>query len=130
MKFMILLVAVCGVGLMIWLVRKPYVRNEAHDAVEYYRRWSAYHTPIALSDKITKEEADALAVAGYAYLIGYFDVDGKLTRVVKMLRGSVFFDDVYVYYASGKLKSSKVTNSDGVVIVREYDETRGKGFFW
>jgi hypothetical protein len=40
--------------------------------------------------KITKEEADAVAAEGSAYLIGYFDADGKLLRVVKMLRIPLF----------------------------------------
>jgi hypothetical protein len=130
MKILILLVAAVGVGLMIWLPQRLHARKETHDAVEYYRQWGAYQDPIRLYDKITREEADALAAAGSAYLIGYFDADGKRMRVVKMLRGSIFFDQVYAYYASGKLKGVKTTNSDGTVIVREYSESDRAGFFW
>lgn len=34
---------------------------------------------------------------GYAYMIGYFDDDGRLVRDVKMLRGEVFFEHLYTY---------------------------------
>lgn len=48
--------------------------------------------------RITKEEADAFHAEGSVYLIAHFDPDGNLVRVVKMLKGSVFFDYEYTYY--------------------------------
>jgi hypothetical protein len=75
-------------------------------------------------------EAYAIAASGSPYLIGYFDADGNLTRVVKMLRGAVFFDFVYVYYPNGKVKRVEATNTRGEVTVREYDGSRRPGFFW
>jgi hypothetical protein len=51
-----------------------------------------------------------------------------------MLRGSVFFDFEYAYYPNGRRKSAKVTNAEGVVIVREYDQAGrgrpGNPLFW
>lgn len=77
-------------------------------------------------DEITKEKAEAQAAAGYANYICHFDADGKLTRVIKMLRGEVSFDLVYTYCPKGKLKTSMETRN-GQAIVQEYDEhSRGQ----
>jgi Family of unknown function (DUF6156) len=129
----LLVVVVIGLALLIaWTVRGW--GNRKHDPIEYYRGWGGYTHPIALQNRITKEEAEAIAAQGSAYLIGHFDADGRLTRVVKMLRGSVFFDFVYEYHPNGKRKTATVTNADGVVTVRHYDK-RGRGLpdnplFW
>jgi hypothetical protein len=48
-----------------------------------------------LDKKITREEAEAVAARDGAYLIGYFNADGKLVCAVKMHRGAVFFDFEY-----------------------------------
>jgi hypothetical protein len=98
--------------------------------VEYYGTWDGYRLPLQLSKQITKDEAEARAARGSAYLIGYFDADGRLLRDVKMYRGSVFFEHVYSYYPSGKLKSIKVTNAQGAVTVRELDESDLPTFKW
>jgi hypothetical protein len=121
---LILLIVVGGAGLAVLIARllRPNVR---HDPVEYYRGWSGYRHPIHLDNKVTKEEAEAIGAAGAAYLIGYFDAEGKLTRVVKMLRGAVFFEYLYTYHPNGKRRSAEVTRN-GCVTVLEYD-TRGRG---
>jgi hypothetical protein len=121
-----------GVKRTRYIVRSPQKRH--HDPIEYYRGWGGYSHPIALQNKITKEAAEAIAAEGSAYLIGHFGADGKLTRVVKMLRGSVFFDFVYEYHPNGKRKTATVTNAKGIISVRHYDK-RGRGLpgnplFW
>ena len=122
-----MLIVVVGVGLVLLFVQSVQERaNRKHDPIEYYGGWGGYSHPIILKNKRTKEAADAAAATGSAYLICYFDADGKLTHVVKMLRGSVFFDFAYSYHPNGKLESAKVTNADGVVSVWEYDES-GRG---
>jgi hypothetical protein len=120
------LLVVIGVWLAAVFVRSVQKAYEKHDPIEYYGGWGGYRHPIVLQHKITKAEADAVAAKGYAYVIGYFDADGKLVRVVKMLRGEVFFEFVYAYYPSRKLRSATVTASDGRVTVLEYD-TGGRG---
>jgi hypothetical protein len=75
-------------------------------------------------------EAEAIAARGNAYLIGYFDDENRLICDVKMYRGAVFFEHVYTYYPSGKLRQVKATNPKGVETVREYRESDGAGFFW
>ena len=90
-------------------------RRRRHAPIEFYLGWDGYQHPISLHKRITREEAEAVAAEGHAYLIGHFDSDGRLRRVVKMLRGSVFFDFEYTYYPNGTRKSAKVTNAKGVV---------------
>jgi hypothetical protein len=99
--------------------------GETHDPVEYFSRWSGYSHPIHLRRKISEEQAQALAAAGNAHVIGYFDAGGKLTRVVKMLRGAVFFEFTYSYHPNGKLAQARITDADGRVSVLDYDE-RGR----
>lgn len=125
MKIVLLavLTVLAGIGLVALILRWARA-NRHHDPIEYYRGWSSYRLPIVPVDKITKEEAEAQAAAGYTYYICRFDADEKLTRVIKMLRGAVSFDLVYTYRPNGKLKASTETR-DGKAIVQEYDE-RGR----
>src|SRR5215831_3622550 len=132
MGTLIAVVAVLGLALLIvWVKRK---RKRKHDPIEYYLGWGGYSHPIGLQSRVSKQKADDVAAQGGAYLIGYYDSDGRLVRAVKILRGAVFFDFEYTYHANGKRKSAKVTNAKGVVSLREYDE-RGRGLsgdpsFW
>jgi hypothetical protein len=131
MKTLIVLIAMAAAGLAALIVRQARARaRRKHDPIEYYRGWNGYRHPIHLENRITKEEADAVAASGSAHLIGYFDADGKPVRVVKMLRGAVFFEFVYAYHPGGKLKSVKATNPRGDVTVREYGKSGHAGFFW
>jgi hypothetical protein len=114
------------VGLIIW--RRA--QHRKHDPIEYFSGWNGYGLPIRLTNRITKEEADAIAARGNACTIGYFDDAGRLVRDVKMLRGAVFFEHLYDYYPSGKLRRVSVTNPKGVVTRREYPEGARPTFFW
>lgn len=134
MKTLIILIVVFGVGLAWPIMRLVRAQNQHHDPIEYYLGWGGYRHPITLEHKITKEQADAVAARGSAYLIGYFNAGGNLVRAVKMYRGAVFFDFEYAYYPNGKRKSAKVTNAEGKVTLREYDESGrgrpGNPLFW
>ena len=127
MKILVLLTAALAVALVMAIVRS-YSTGAArrHDPVEYYRGWGGYAHPIRLQTKINREEADAVAAGGGAFLIGHFDARGRLTRVVKRLRGATFFDFTYEYHDNGKLKAATIANADGVTTLRRYDE-RGRG---
>jgi hypothetical protein len=134
MKALIISVIVVGIGLALLVCSARRSARQKHDPTEYFRGWRGYRHPIILENKITKEEAEAIASKGSAYLIGHFDGDGRLRRVVKMLRGSVFFEFVYEYHPNGNRKSATVTNAKGMVTERHYDE-RGRGLpgnplFW
>jgi len=128
MKTLILLVLMVGAGVAGWSIWRGSERK--HDPVEYFSGWDGYGLPIRLTGRITKDEADAIAARGNAYMIGYFDADNRLVREVKMLRGEVFFEHVYEYYPSGRLRRVKATNPKGVETVREYRQTDRAGFFW
>ena len=119
MTFWILLLTLGGLvalarRLVLALARKD------HDPVEYYRGWRGYRHPIKLENQITSQQADAITADGAAYLIGYYSDDGKLTRVVKFLRGEFFFEYLYSYHPNGRLKSARITRS-GRVRLLEYD---------
>jgi hypothetical protein len=115
MKLSILLIA------LILAVRFLQVRlKRKHNPVEYYMGWGGYRHPIGLQHRITREEADALTAKGPAYLIGYFDGDGRPMRAVKLYRGEFFFEYLYDYHPNGRLKSASVTRG-GRVTVLEYD---------
>jgi hypothetical protein len=128
MKILILLLVLLGVGCAGWIAWQRAPRK--HDPVEYFSGWDGYGLPIRLSGRITKDEADAIAARGNAYLIGYFDAGNRLVRDVKMLRGEIFFEHVYEYYPSGRLRRVKATNPKGVETVREYRQTNRAGSFW
>jgi hypothetical protein len=108
-----------------------HVPNRQHDQIHYYRGFAGYNHPVTLTARITKDEADALAAKGAAYLVGNFDSGGKLLHVVKYLNHDVFFDFAYSYYPNGKIKSA-VVMGNGRTTVFEYD-TGGRqspGGFW
>jgi hypothetical protein len=129
MKTLILLVAMLGAGFAGWAMWRR-SRQRKHDPVEYFSGWDGYGLPIRLTGRITKDEADAIAAQGNAYLIGYFDGDNRLVRDVKMLRGEVFFEHVYDYHPNGRLRRVKSSSPKGVATVREYRQSDRAGFFW
>ena len=125
MKTLIVLLAAIGILYVGWTLWQP-VHERQHDRIEYFAGWDGYTLPIRLTGLITKAEAEAPAARGYPYMIAYFDDENRLVRDVKMLNGEVFFEHLYTYYPSGKLRRVTVTNGDGVVKTHEYQE----GFFW
>ncbi len=125
MKILIILLVIAGIAAALLYARSAFTRDVKHEPMEYYSGWGGYSDPITLQNKITKEEAEATAARGNAYLIGYFSADDRAERIVKMYRGKVFFESLYTYYPSGRLKRSQITNPDGVVTVKDYDE-RGR----
>jgi hypothetical protein len=134
MKTPILIVtAVVAVAVLLFTARLGQHRAEQrrpHDPVEYYESWGGYGVPIHLVRRITKEQAEAQAARGYAYMIGYFDSDGRLVRDVKMYRGAVFFSHDYTYYPSGSIQRVKVTDPDGAETVSEFKDGTWPGLFW
>ena len=128
MKTLILLVLMIGAGFAGWIIWQR--RPRKHDPVEYFGGWDGYGLPIRLTGRITKDEAEAIAARGNAYMIGYFDADNRQIRDIKMLRGEVFFQHDYDYYPNGRLRRVKATHPKGVVTVREYRQSDRPGFFW
>jgi hypothetical protein len=125
MKILILLIVAVGLVVAALLVRATLLTaSRKHDPIEYYRGWGGYWHPIGLQNKMTKEEADAFAATGAVYLVGYYDADGKLIRVVKFLRGEVCFEFLYTYHRNGRIKSATLKR-DGRDTLLEYDE-RGR----
>jgi hypothetical protein len=124
MKIPILLMILSATGLLVLAAVWLYIPMR-HDPVEYYASWGGYGHPIGLSRKITRGEAYAQAVRGYAYLIAHFDADNRLARVDKINQGELFFRFEYSYHPNGRLKLTKALRYDGRAIEFEYD-TRGR----
>ena len=132
--FLIVLAVFFGVVIALWIayrIRRAWKKRN-HEPIEYYLGWGGYVHPIGLSHRITREKADTLHAEGSVYLIAHFDPEGNLMRVVKMLKGSVFFDYEYTYYPNGRIKTSKISRG-GRVTLSEYDKrgwrTSGKTAF-
>jgi hypothetical protein len=119
MTLSVLLMASAGLVLAAQALRFVRARWK-HDPIEYYMGWCSTRHPVTLQDRITKEDAKALATKGAAYLIGYYADDGRLIRVVKLDRGEFFFEYRYNYYPNGRLKRVRVTRG-GCVTVLDYD---------
>ncbi|MEO8317346.1 MAG: DUF6156 family protein [Bradyrhizobium sp.] len=119
-KTLILPVLMLRAGLAGWGAWQRMPRK--HDPVEYFAGWDGYGLPIRLTTesprKRWKRSPRAETPIGSA-----FDDDNRLVRDVKMLRGEVFFEHVYTYYPSGKLRRVKATNPKGVEMEREYRES-------
>ena len=129
MTMLFLLVAVLAAGFAARPLWRRF-RARRHDPVEYFGSWDGYGLPLRLVGRISKEEAEARAIRGSAYLVGYFDADNRLVRDVKMLRGQVFFEHHYSYYPSGRLRHMTVTNARGEVLERDYREADSPAFVW
>jgi hypothetical protein len=119
MTLSVLLMALAGLVLAALAVRFARARWK-HDPVEYYVGWDGDRHPITPLDRITREDAKALAAKGAAYLIGYYADDSRLTRVVKLDRGEFVCEYRYNYYPNGRLKRVRVTRG-GCVTVLDYD---------
>lgn len=125
----LIVIAVIAVGALLAAARIGQRRAEQrrpHDPIEYYGSWDGYGLPIHPTNRITKEEAEARAARGSAYLIGHFDKQDRLIRAVKMLRGSVFFDQEYFYDLGGRVTRIRTTNPDGVTSVADYPDGVGR----
>lgn len=124
MNILISLIVIIGTMVAALHFRSTLRRMKRKHAIEYYLGWGGYWHPIGLQNRITKEEADAYAARGAVYLIGYYDANGRLMRVVKYLRGAVFFEYLYTYHPNGKLQSARVMRG-GRDTLLEYDK-RGR----
>ncbi len=103
--------------LAVYLPVRKARRARPRDPIEYYRSFTGYQfqLPLHLSEKITKEEAEALAAAGHSYYVGHYSPGGSLIKAVKMLNGKMNFEHAYLYSSSGRLMSAAITRTDGTV---------------
>src|SRR5579883_1186198 len=75
-----------------------------HDPVEYYRTFTGYNLSLRLRGRMTREETESSAAAGFAYYITSYSPGGTLTKVVKMFRGAMLYEQSYEYDANRRLK--------------------------
>jgi hypothetical protein len=91
-------------------------------SIQYFASFSGYRHPLKLINKITEQEAKKHA-GDAAYYMGYFDVNDKLVKIIKMFHGAVIFQHSYSYYPNGKLRRVESTNEYGKVNTEEFDES-------
>lgn len=103
--------------LALYLPLRKVLRARPRDPVEYYRGFTGYRfqLPLRLSERITQEEAEALAAAGHSYYVAHYGPDGRLLKAVKMLNGKLNFEHAYLYSSSGRLMSAAIARADGTV---------------
>jgi hypothetical protein len=63
---------------------------------------------IVATRRITKQKADEMHAAGEVYMLGEYNENGQLRRVVKYLRGEVFFEYNYSYHDNGMIRTARV----------------------
>jgi hypothetical protein len=95
-------------------------QQKNHDPVEYYRTFTGYDLPLRLRGRMTREEAESSAAAGFAYYIASYSPEGTLTKVVKMFRGAMLYEQSYEYDANRRLKRVTTRHADARVDVRDY----------
>ena len=126
MPLPVLLFALAAIVLTILATRFALAHTHRHhEPIEFYMGWGGYWHPIGLGHRISPEKAVEVAAAGAVYLIGHYDDKGRLTRVVKMSQGKVFFEYAYSYHPNGGVKTARVSRG-GRVTLLEYD-ARGRG---
>src|SRR5205085_1899840 len=59
--------------------------HRPRDPIAYYMSWGGYWHPVGLYQRITKEKADEMHAAGEVYMVGEYNENGQLARVVKYL---------------------------------------------
>jgi hypothetical protein len=108
-------VLACAVILALLVRFRRELRGQHHDPIEYYSSSDGYQfeLPLRLIKKIKSGQAEALAASGGSYYVAYYRADGRLIRVVKMLRGKADFEHVYAYSPSGQLLRAAIRRPDG-----------------
>lgn len=100
----------------------PQMHDKAMPTMQYYRSFAGYDLPLKLIQPISKEEA--ISSEG-GYLIGYFDENKKIIKIEAMYKNKIKFKHLYEYHPNGKLKRLINSPSEGMDVVKDYDE-KGK----
>lgn len=83
----------------------------------YFGSWKSYQIPFVPTEPISQEEAEQRK----AYYIGYYNSGEQLERFEKYLEGKLFWEDKYVYWDNGKLKTRTMIKADGTQLTQSFN---------
>jgi hypothetical protein len=63
----------------------------------YYKTWASYSIPYRPIDEISFANAKKLEKEGYAYYEAYFNNDGMIIKFIKHVKGTIAYQDEYIY---------------------------------
>lgn len=93
--------------------------NNSTNSVTYFGSWKSQQIPFVPEDPISQEEAEKRK----SYYIGYYNNARQLERFEKYLDGKLNWQDEYVYWDNGKLKTRIMVKANGSRIIQHFDRS-------
>lgn len=87
------------------------------NSVSYFGTWKSYQIPFVPVEPISLEEAKKRQ----SYYVGYYNSSKQLERFEKYLNGKLEWQDKYIYWDNGKLKTRNMIKADGSEINQNFD---------
>ncbi|AFZ25546.1 hypothetical protein Cylst_3396 [Cylindrospermum stagnale PCC 7417] len=91
--------------------------NSTNNSATYFGSWKSYQIPFVPEEPISQEEAEKRR----SYYIGYYNSSKQLERFEKYLDAKLEWQDQYVYWDNGKLKTRSMNKADGSQIIQNFD---------
>lgn len=85
----------------------------------YFLTYSGVKLPFNLLNELDAAEIENRNT----FFCGYFDADGRLNGLRKMVYGEVEMEHRYTYHPNGVLKQAEVIDIDGEVTLLAFDES-------
>jgi hypothetical protein len=84
----------------------------------YFLSYAGVKLPFKLVGELEAEQLDNRNT----FFRGYFDDEGRLTALQKVVYGELELQHVYTYHVNGALSQAEITDIDGEVEVLGFDE--------
>jgi len=92
--------------------------NEIPGQCRYFLTYSGVRLPFQLKTPLEPEQIENRNT----YFRGYFDEQGRLTGIQKIVHGEAELQHRYSYDERGMLRRVEITDADGEVTVLHFDE--------
>jgi YD repeat-containing protein len=92
------------------------------EAMQGRCRYFLTYTGVKLPLKLMTELEPAQLENRNTYFRGYFDDEGRLVGLQKLVYGEVEMEHRYAYHANGALKSVEIVDADGELNGMTFDE--------
>jgi hypothetical protein len=97
-------------------------RTTMTDAIQGHCRYFLTYSGVKLPLKLLTELKPAQLENRNTYFRGYFDDEGRLAGLQKLVYGEVEMEHRYAYHANGALRSAEIIDADGDRNGMEFDE--------